>query len=225
MTKLHVLRVFTDPEGGHGNRLGVVLDGGAVARGDRQKLARHLGFSETVFVDEPASGSVRIFTPATELPFAGHPSVGTAWLLLTEGHQIDSLRPPAGIVRVRQEQGLTWIRARPEWAPDITIQEFASPGEVDALPGPTGEVSFLYAWAWLDPDRRLVRSRGFPRGLGIVEDEATGAAAVRLTHLLGSALIIHQGRGSVIYSRPLDDGFVEVGGRVVLDEVREDAWS
>ena len=40
-----------------------------------------LGFSETVYVDDPDTGQLRIFTPAAELPFAGHPLVGTAWLL------------------------------------------------------------------------------------------------------------------------------------------------
>ena len=51
-------------------------------RKTRQKIvATDLGFSETVFVDDPETGELRIFTPTTELPFAGHPLVGTAWLL------------------------------------------------------------------------------------------------------------------------------------------------
>ena len=53
-----------------------------------QQIAREMNLSETTFVS-PAQGSgdsrVRIFTPATELPFAGHPSVGTAWLLVHLG--------------------------------------------------------------------------------------------------------------------------------------------
>jgi predicted PhzF superfamily epimerase YddE/YHI9 len=50
LPELHVLRVFCDPEGGGGNPLGVFLDGGEVAEGDRQPFAADLGFSETVFV-------------------------------------------------------------------------------------------------------------------------------------------------------------------------------
>ena len=72
-SELTVLRVFTSPEGEHGNPLGVFLDGGAVPDEQRQAVARDLGYSETVFVDDAASGSCRIFTPEMELPFAGHP--------------------------------------------------------------------------------------------------------------------------------------------------------
>ena len=78
---LHVLRVFCAPDGSHGNELGVFLDGAEVPAGARQAVARELGFAETVFVDDAERGEVRIFTPALELPFAGHPTVGTAVLL------------------------------------------------------------------------------------------------------------------------------------------------
>jgi len=84
MAELHVLRVFVAPGGSGGNPLGVFLDGGAVPEGRRQAVAADLGFSETVFVDDPSAGRVRIFTPAAELPFAGHPLVGTSWLLARE---------------------------------------------------------------------------------------------------------------------------------------------
>jgi predicted PhzF superfamily epimerase YddE/YHI9 len=66
-----------------------------------------------------------------------------------------------------------------------------------------------------------VRSRSFPVALGIGEDEATGAAAVRLGTLLnrgaGQAVTIYQGEGSVLYARPAEPGYVEIGGRVVED--------
>ena len=65
-----------------------------------------------------------------------------------------------------------------------------------------------------DP-RAGLRARG--RG---AEDEATGSAAMRLAAQLGRAIEIRQGRGSVIHARPLADGRVEIGGRVVLEEVR-----
>ncbi|HYH93881.1 MAG TPA: PhzF family phenazine biosynthesis protein, partial [Candidatus Saccharimonadales bacterium] len=84
MTELHVLRVFLDPEGRGGNALGVFLDGGAIDPTERLAVAAELGFSETVFVESidlaARRASVRIFTPGTELAFAGHPTVGTAWL-------------------------------------------------------------------------------------------------------------------------------------------------
>ncbi|WP_203831864.1 PhzF family phenazine biosynthesis protein [Catellatospora citrea] len=69
MVDLHVLRVFCGPGGRGGNRLGVVGHGGMVI-GERLRLAvaAKLGFSETVFVDDPARGVVDIYTPSVRLP-------------------------------------------------------------------------------------------------------------------------------------------------------------
>lgn len=105
MSKLHVLKVFVGGDGAGGNPLGVFLDGASVPEAARQPIAKRLGFSETVFVDDRSTGELRIFTPETELPFAGHPLVGTAWLLLREGHDVSVLRPPAGEAAVRVEGG------------------------------------------------------------------------------------------------------------------------
>ena len=90
-----VLRVFTDPDGNFGNPLGVV-DASTADPGDRQRIATELGYSETVFIDLPAPGTstahARIYTPATELPFAGHPTVGAAWWLRDIGTPIHTLQ-------------------------------------------------------------------------------------------------------------------------------------
>lgn len=211
--ELHVLRVFADGEGRHGNPLGVVLDGPSVPEPDRQPLAFELGYSETVFVDDAARGAIQIFTPAAELPFAGHPTVGTAWLL-----DADVLRPPAGEVRVRREGPVTWIAARPEWGPDFGIVQLGAASDVDALGAPPAGFHDPAVWAYEDEPAGRVRMRVFPVSLGIREDEATGAAALRLGALLGRELTIRQGRGSILHVRPSSDGFVEVGGRVVLEK-------
>jgi predicted PhzF superfamily epimerase YddE/YHI9 len=72
-------------------------------------------------------------------------------------------------------------------------------------------------WAWADRDAGLIRKRVFVPEAGIAEDEATGSAAMLLVDRVGREIVIHQGRGSVIYARPLGDGLVEVGGRVQRD--------
>jgi predicted PhzF superfamily epimerase YddE/YHI9 len=61
----------------------------------------------------------------------------------------------------------------------------------------------------------------FPVRIGIQEDEATGAHAVRLAAQLGRRITIRQGKGSLILAEPQPDGTVEIGGRVELVEVRE----
>jgi trans-2,3-dihydro-3-hydroxyanthranilate isomerase len=76
--------VFTDRMFG-GNPLAVVLDAGGLSAGQMQSLALEFNYSETTFVLPPEdpghTAKVRIFTPRTEVPFAGHPNVGTAFVL------------------------------------------------------------------------------------------------------------------------------------------------
>ncbi len=221
MTTLHVLRVFADEEGEWGNPLGVFLDGAEVPAERRQAVAAELGYSETVFVDDRERGECRIFTPGSELGFAGHPSVGTAWLLAREGGAIEILRPPAGDVAVRFEGELTFIAARPEWSPPWQLMQMADPAAIDELRGPPQGLDEIYLWAWESEAAGKVRSRCFAIEDGVGEDEATGSAAIVLCAELGRELTIHQGRGSLLHARPLGDGRAEVGGRVVLDGVRE----
>jgi predicted PhzF superfamily epimerase YddE/YHI9 len=220
MAELHVLRVFVAPEGTGGNPLGVFLAGRAVPEGRRQEVAADLGFSETVFVDDPAAGAVRIFTPAAELPFAGHPLVGTSWLLARERTAVAVLRPPAGEVPTfTDDDGVTWIRGRAEWAPRMSFRQLADPGQVDALEGAPDGLGFVDCWAWEDEAAGRVRARVFAPAFGIAEDEATGAAAVRLVSRLGRPVTIRQGAGSLLLARPGPDGTAEVGGEVAQERV------
>ncbi|MBA8923202.1 putative PhzF superfamily epimerase YddE/YHI9 [Kutzneria viridogrisea] len=222
MTDLHVLRVFCGPDGRYGNPLGVVLDG-ATVRGERarQDLAARLGFSETVFVDDAAEGLVDIYTPSVRLLFAGHPLVGCSWLLGQVGAAPTVFRPPAGPVPTWQDGEFTWIAGRPEWAAGRRTERHVSVRAVEALPSPPAGQGWLYAWAWADEGAGRVRARAFPRrGDAIVEDEATGAAAIVLTSELGRALDIRQGAGSQILTEVGPEGTIGVGGRVVLAEVR-----
>jgi predicted PhzF superfamily epimerase YddE/YHI9 len=217
MPTLHVLRVFCSENGSEGNPLGVFLQGAEVPPERRQAVAADLGLSEIVFVDDSASGEIRIFTPAVELDFAGHPAVGAAWLL--EG--ADLLRPPAGEVAVRRDGETVYVTARPEWGPPWEFAELATPEEVEALDGPPQGHDLISAWAWIDQAAGTIRARAFPVRIGIEEDEATGSAATKLCTLLGRPIDIRQGRGSRILARPADDGLVEIGGRSVLDGVRD----
>ena len=221
MTRLHVLRVFVGPDGRGGNPLGVFLDGAQISSSHRQGVARELGYSETVFVDAIADGAAEaaIFTPASELAFAGHPTLGTAWLLRETGHDIDRLSVRAGDVDAWQEDDRGWIRARAAWVHPITVAEHESPSDVDRMAGPPAGEDSYYAWAWIDEAEGLVRSRYFAPAIGIREDEATGVAAVLMGDRLRRPLTIRQGVGSELLVRPGPRGTVEVGGRVVIDDV------
>jgi predicted PhzF superfamily epimerase YddE/YHI9 len=221
VANLHILRVFVGENGAGGNPLGVFLEGQKLPEEDRQRIAADLGFSETVFVEDPGRGELRIFTPKTELPFAGHPLVRTAWLLAQEGSGAPVLRPPAGEVPTRFEDDFTFISGRPEWAPPFEHVEFGFPAEVEALEGPPDGHDLVGVWAWQDREAGVVRARVFAPRVGVEEDEATGAHAVRLAARLGRKLLIRQGEGSLILAEPKADGSVEIGGRTKLIEVRE----
>ncbi|QDY68696.1 PhzF family phenazine biosynthesis protein [Qingshengfaniella alkalisoli] len=83
-----VLDVFTDQVFG-GNPLAVLPDARGLNTGEMQRIAREFNFSETAFVLPPesddATARLRIFDPKNELPFAGHPTVGTAICLAQQG--------------------------------------------------------------------------------------------------------------------------------------------
>jgi predicted PhzF superfamily epimerase YddE/YHI9 len=219
--ELHVLRVFVNEEGEWGNPLGVFLDGAAVPPTERQRIAAQLGFSETVFVEDRERGTLRIHTPAVELPFAGHPVVGAAWLLAREGTGVDVLRPPAGEVGVRTEAAGAFATAAPQWSPPFAYVQLDSPAEVRALHGPPSAGGNAYAWAWIDAAAGAVRARAFVPEADIAEDEATGSAALALCARLERPISVHQGNGSVILCRPTGRGTVEIGGNVTLDVVRD----
>jgi predicted PhzF superfamily epimerase YddE/YHI9 len=223
-----VLRVFTNANGDYGNPLGVI-DANLVQPADRQRIATELGYSETIFINHPEPGTntatANIFTPATELPFAGHPAVGASWWLRERGTPIKTLRVPAGVVQVAYTQlpdgEFTVISARAEWAPEFSIYDLDSVEEVlNADPDDYADDVEHYLWAWIDESEGLIRSRLFASQLGIPEDEATGAGAVRMTEYLSRDLAITQGKGSQLRTLWSADGWVKVAGRVVDDGIR-----
>jgi trans-2,3-dihydro-3-hydroxyanthranilate isomerase len=104
------LDVFTDRRFG-GNPLAVFPDARGLSDGQMQALAREFNLSETTFVLPPAdpahTARVRIFTPGGELPFAGHPNVGTGVVLAGMGRDRDGVllfEETAGLVEVRVER-------------------------------------------------------------------------------------------------------------------------
>src|SRR5258705_4083490 len=110
------------PEPFLGNPVAVVLDGSGMSTEQMQLLANWTNLSETTFVlpaeDPGADYQVRIFTPSTELPFAGHPTLGTCHAWLESGNQP---RQPdlivqqcgAGLVRIRRASALLGFAAPP----------------------------------------------------------------------------------------------------------------
>jgi trans-2,3-dihydro-3-hydroxyanthranilate isomerase len=149
----HTLDVFTDKRFA-GNPLAVVHGADALDSARMQTIAREFNLSETVFLLKPtnptASAKVRIFTPTQELPFAGHPTVGTAVLLaemrmatgalVSDQDAIVVLEQNIGMVRVG-------VRLRPDQA---TFAEFDAP-KLPEEAGAAPEVQLLSAALGLSP--------------------------------------------------------------------------
>jgi len=103
--EVRVVDVFTK-EAFTGNPLAVVLDAQDLTAKEMQKIAAEMNLSETTFVlpsiEPGANYKIRIFTPMKEIPFAGHPSIGTAFVLAEENRF--NLKEP--VTTVHQEVGI-----------------------------------------------------------------------------------------------------------------------
>lgn len=203
-----MLRVFTR-DGDGGNHLGVVNDLVGLDDASMQAIATDLGFSETVFVEWQADAMpyVRIFTPAAELPFAGHPLVGTAWTMLAIGPGgIDQIACGIGPVDIGMDGDSAWVQVPldPGNAEPVELADFAvRAGLPDPLRSwlvqiPSDHVILEYAdeatVASVAPEAdalaefhgtmvvcrtgNTVRARFFAPEFGVYEDPATGSAAV-----------------------------------------------
>ncbi len=122
-----------------GNQLAVVLNANALTDEEMQQIAREMNFSETAFVrsDSPSMGGypVRIFTPQQEIPFAGHPTLGTAFVINNEyengsAKQI-SLDLQAGSIPVEFQRNFDtieclWMKPKkPSFGTTLEIEQLA----------------------------------------------------------------------------------------------------
>ncbi|MGH8957388.1 MAG: PhzF family phenazine biosynthesis protein [Acidimicrobiia bacterium] len=220
----YVLRVFTR-NGEGGNALGVVTDILGLDEDKMQRIATDLGFSETIFLrwfDEPRP-QARIFTPTYEMPFAGHPLVGAAWLLLNLGPQDPgAIECSVGTIGISSDGDTTWITAKGgqpvssvdgdlnDWVVSkrtlvvemplrYLLVEVETPAEVSRASVPSEVAGFdsIYLWAWAGEDK--IKARFFIPAAGIPEDPATGSAAMALASYLRKQgrdegnLVIEQG--------------------------------
>jgi trans-2,3-dihydro-3-hydroxyanthranilate isomerase len=165
--------VFTDRRFG-GNPLAVFPDAGGLSDGEMQSLAAEFNLSETTFVvppENPANTArVRIFNRTSEMPFAGHPNVGTGWVLAGLGRDRD------GVLRFEEIAGLVEVQATPDLVTIAAPQPLSLGAEmpVELLAGCTGlDVSDVVVSA----HRPVVASVGN----SFVIAEVTAAALSRAT--------------------------------------------
>lgn len=134
--RFHTLDVFT-LRSFAGNPLAVVLDADRLDSATMQKIAREFNLSETVFVLEPRNAintaRIRIFTPTSELPFAGHPTIGAA-VLIARTRAAEMLARNALVIALEEEIGVLRCEVV-QGAAGATLARFAAP----RLPHSVGE--------------------------------------------------------------------------------------
>lgn len=182
MTRYLTFDVFTDRRFG-GNPLAVFPEATGLPEGDLQRIAREFNYSETTFVYPPAdpahTARVRIFTPTQEVPFAGHPTIGTAIALARAGLGPDMvLELGVGPIGVRATQAEAAFTAR-------------QPLEIVGHPTPELAARCLS----LDPGRIVGQpvqaSLGLPFVLTEVADRAALAACRPVTDVFREGAELH----------------------------------
>lgn len=204
--------VFTRQQFG-GNQLAVFPDARGMSDAEMQSLAAEFNLSETTFVlppEDPANTArVRIFSRTREMPFAGHPNVGTAYVLAEQG------RDTHGELRFEELAGLVTIEVERDTAGAVTGATIAAPQPLSL--GPEMPVAEIAACAGLEErdvqmaaHRPVLASLGNPFVIAEVDPAALGRALpdvasfrktvareARLNGRLGLYLYAHEGPGRV----------------------------
>lgn len=222
----HTCDVFTRDAFG-GNPLAVVPDARGLDTEAMQALAREFNYSETTFVlpaEQGCTRKVRIFTPQIEVPFAGHPNIGTAFMLATLDQV--SLSEGAGTVTFEERAGIVPIRIERD-AQGWTFCELTAPEPLSL--GPEVAVEALAEAAGLEP-AEIVTATHSPRvasvGLPFLMAEVvTRSALARASAGIGALRELQaQGITPDIHLYTRDAGEFDLHARMFapLDGVPED---
>lgn len=114
----YIVDVFADKKYA-GNQLAVFLEAQNLSSEEMQQMAREINFAESTFITkldkENNKAEIRIFTPAHEMQFAGHPIVGTSWVLINKifdnSPESITLNVPIGPIQIQQSEDLIWLKA------------------------------------------------------------------------------------------------------------------
>lgn len=129
----YIVDVFTNTKYA-GNQLAVFMNAEALTTTEMQQIATEINFAESTFVtsidEKKNTAAIKIFTPAHEMKFAGHPIIGTSWVLLNKVFEKNAntleLHVPIGGIKVKQVKDLMWLKAaQPEFFDVLKKEEFA----------------------------------------------------------------------------------------------------
>jgi trans-2,3-dihydro-3-hydroxyanthranilate isomerase len=221
--------VFTDRQFG-GNPLAVVPDGRGLTSAQMQAIAAEFNLSETTFVLPPQDAAhtahVRIFTPRAELPFAGHPNVGTAFVLAGAGPS--AARPTAGDVMMFEEKAGIVAMSLLKDGPRVTGARLAAPQPLSIGDHIAPEiVAAACSIAVEDIDTRAhqpcIASCGMPLVFAELKSRAALAAATPRAELFAEHLPATKAAGVHLYVQGVAaDAVVETRMFAPLHRITED---
>ncbi|WP_202703170.1 PhzF family phenazine biosynthesis protein [Flavobacterium sp. UGB4466] len=126
----YIVDVFADKKY-TGNQLAVFTEAENLSTEEMQEMAREINFAESTFITkldrEKNKAEIRIFTPAHEMQFAGHPIIGTSWVLIIKifdnSPENITLEVPIGAIPIHQSEDLIWLKAAQPKFWDIYAKE------------------------------------------------------------------------------------------------------
>ncbi|WP_369615354.1 PhzF family phenazine biosynthesis protein [Flavobacterium sp. CFS9] len=130
----YIVDVFADKKY-TGNQLAVFTEAGNLSTEEMQQMAREINFAESTFITkldrEKNKAEIRIFTPAHEMQFAGHPIIGTSWVLINKifDHSPENitLEVPIGPIAIHKTEDLIWLKAaQPKFWDVFAKEDFPS---------------------------------------------------------------------------------------------------
>jgi predicted PhzF superfamily epimerase YddE/YHI9 len=224
MLRFHKVRVLCNDKSEFGEAHAVIVEQTrAINPKERQAIAARLGFDETIFINDLATGNVSFFDTTKEVPFAGTAALAAAWFVNKQSDKpVENLICGNKSILTWREDGLTWIATKFDTMPSWNVVQYDSPELINAITSSEAKVlEHTLAWAWEDESKGLIRARTLASDWDIPEVEANGSGSMMLAASLGQSLRIQHGKGSVILAKPCPDSMVAIGGKVVGDGANE----
>lgn len=215
---MNIIKVFVNSDGQYGNPVGVIIDDGkTMSNQKRQETATASGLSEIVFINDLKTNNISIFSPTKEIPFAGHAVIGTAFFIEKQkSSQITKIISMGINIDVKHEGERIWVQAELSKMPDWNFKQLNSASDVEKLTiSSTTDFEHCVVWSWINEKDGIIRARTFAPDWLIPEDEANGSGSLLLSTRLQKEIKVIHGKGSVIFAKPVDSKFGEVGGLAI----------
>jgi len=212
---IHTIKVFVDTNNSFGSPLGIVEDvHKALSAKERQHIAATLNYSETVFIENPQSGEIRVYNPIDECPFSMYAALGAAWFIKNKlSYSIAHIVSKDKVMDVIPAEEKTWVRSAIAVLPSWNLVEYKTLEDIESLAATDFvDKKHVMAWAWMNKAQGTIRARTFAYDWGIPEDEANGSGSMRLAVQLQRSIKVIHGKGSVIYAKQYDNEHIDVGG-------------